>query len=112
MNAGMRRMLEGKDHRNLDTVVRLVPAFVDRVLKMERTASTTEANTKYTDFSNILCGPEERMVWSVIAVGKLEEEFKAFKKKLVEHFRLHFQLYPYKLKIPSVGSYCRRPGAI
>lgn len=41
--------------------------------------------------SNILCQHVEKIIWSIVAIGKLKEGVKQFKKGIVELFQLRFQ---------------------
>lgn len=64
-------------------------------------ASMKNGNTNYMDLSNILYRPEERLTWSKVAIGKLNEEVKAFRKKAVELVGSHSpsRLYTRKLHL-------------
>lgn len=53
-----------------------------------------KVNTEYMELSNILCQLEQGMILSRVGMGKLKEEFKEFKKEVVELFWLYCQPGP------------------
>lgn len=73
-------------------------SVVDRVLRTERTAQMMKVDKKHIKLSNMLCRPEERIIRSEVAIGKLKEEVITFKRRVVDVSGLHSESNLYTLE--------------
>lgn len=104
----MCRMLEAKDHGNLDMISLFVAAFVDLEIGMKRPVPMKKLSTKYKNESNMFCPAADIVVWGKATIAKLKEEVKAYKQEAVELFNQRFQSILSTLEI-HVETYGRRP---
>jgi hypothetical protein len=90
-SAGVRGMLEGKDHKNLDAFFPFVFSYVDVWLGYENKAPLTMVYTMYVDIVNKLTTDNFGNGWTADDRKTLRDSIHVFKKLVSSVFRPHFE---------------------